>query len=213
MVLGGRPPGRVGRRPISIAKAPPGREVRWGFRRFPARLPLAWRVMSAERSNRSSSGRPSGGGRPGGGRGGRPDNRSGSQPGRQASGRWSVGSGRQMADRVAGRPATVVVGWRSRSGRPGAGRSGGGRPGDRRQSKGDKFTPKWREELDQPLTAAQQRAAEVDKRRGGPRPPRDPDADRRWAEERVTEEWIDEGSVRDVAAAAAARRLGRTAAP
>lgn len=55
------------------------------------------------------------------------------------------------------------------------------------------------------MTAAKQRAAEVDKRRGGPRPPRDPDADRRWADERVTEEWVDEGSVRDVASAAVER--------
>lgn len=47
------------------------------------------------------------------------------------------------------------------------------------------------------MTDAQKRAAEVDKRRGGPRPPIDPDRDRRWAEERVTEQWIDEGSVGD----------------
>ena len=51
------------------------------------------------------------------------------------------------------------------------------------------------------------RAQEVDQRRGGPRPPRDPDADRRWAEERITEQWIDEGSVRDVASAATERAL------
>ena len=85
-------------------------------------------------------------------------------------------------------------GGRSGSGHSGSGHSGGGQRGAGRQSKGDKFTPKWRESLDQPVTAAQKRAAEVDKRRGGPRPPRDPDADRRWAEERVTEEWIDEGA-------------------
>ncbi|NKB39859.1 MAG: tetratricopeptide repeat protein [Ilumatobacter sp.] len=96
-------------------------------------------------------------------------------------------------------------GGRSGSGHSGSGHSGSGQRGAGRQSKGDKFTPKWRESLDQPVTAAQKRAAEVDKRRGGPRPPRDPDADRRWAEERVTEEWIDEGPVREDASAAAER--------
>jgi tetratricopeptide (TPR) repeat protein len=164
--------------------------------------------MSAERSNRSSSGRPSGGGRPGGSRGGRPDSRSGSQhQGDKRTGGTRSGSGRPT-DKRGGSARTGdsrSSGGNSSSGRSGSGRPGGGRPGDRRQSKGDKFTPKWREELDRPPTAAQQRAAEVDKRRGGPRPPRDPDADRRWAEERVTEQWIDEGSVRDVAAAAAQR--------
>jgi tetratricopeptide (TPR) repeat protein len=54
------------------------------------------------------------------------------------------------------------------------------------------------------MTEARRRAAEVDKRRG-PRPEADPDRDRRWAEERVTEQWVDEGSVRDVAQAASQR--------
>lgn len=54
------------------------------------------------------------------------------------------------------------------------------------------------------MTEARRRAAEVDRRRG-PRPPADPDRDRRWADERVTEEWVDEGSVRDVARAATER--------
>ncbi len=90
-----------------------------------------------------------------------------------------------------------------------AGRGGAagrdGRSGGRAKSRGDKFAPKWKEGIDVPLTEAQKRAAEVDKRRGGPRPPIDPDRDRRWAEERVTEQWIDEGSVRDVAVAATER--------
>lgn len=147
--------------------------------------------MSAERSNRSSSGRPPRSGTSGGGRGGRPDGRSGD---RKGSGRPDGGrrnGGRSGSDRS--------------DGGGGGRRSGAGRSGERRQSRGDKFSPKWREHIDKAPTAAQQRAAEVDKRRGGPRPPRDPDADRRWAEERVTEEWIDEGSVREVAAAAAER--------
>lgn len=54
------------------------------------------------------------------------------------------------------------------------------------------------------MTEARRRAAEVDKRRG-PRPPVDPDRDQRWAEERVTEKWVDEGSVRDAAQAATQR--------
>lgn len=54
------------------------------------------------------------------------------------------------------------------------------------------------------MTEARRRAAEVDQRRG-PRPQPDPDRDRRWAEERVTEQWVDEGSVRDVAEAATQR--------
>lgn len=54
------------------------------------------------------------------------------------------------------------------------------------------------------MTEARRRAAEVDQRRG-PRPPADPDRDQRWAEERVTEQWVDEGSVRDAAEAATQR--------
>ena len=57
-----------------------------------------------------------------------------------------------------------------------------------------------------PLTTAQQRAREVDARRG-PRPPRDPEADRQRIAERTLDVWIDEGAadVRDEAAGAAAR--------
>ena len=57
-----------------------------------------------------------------------------------------------------------------------------------------------------PLTAAQQRAREVDARRG-PAPPRDPDAERQRIDERTLDVWIDEGAadVRDEAAGAAAR--------
>ena len=58
--------------------------------------------------------------------------------------------------------------------------------------------------VDEPMTEARRRAAEVDRRRG-PRPPVDPDRDQRWADERITEEWVDEGSVRDVAQAATER--------
>ncbi|MFK7916794.1 MAG: tetratricopeptide repeat protein [Ilumatobacter sp.] len=54
------------------------------------------------------------------------------------------------------------------------------------------------------MTEAKRRAAEVESRRG-PRAPIDPDRDKRWADERVTEQWVDEGSVREVASAAADR--------
>src|SRR5688572_15257952 len=56
------------------------------------------------------------------------------------------------------------------------------------------------------LTAAQQRAREVDARRG-PRAPRDPDAERQRIDERTLDVWIDEGAadVRDEAVGAAAR--------
>ena len=56
------------------------------------------------------------------------------------------------------------------------------------------------------LTTAEQRAREVAARRG-PRPPRDPDAERQRIDERTLDVWIDEGAadVRDEAAGAAAR--------
>ncbi len=58
------------------------------------------------------------------------------------------------------------------------------------------------------MTAAQRRALEVKASRG-PRTPRDPDAERRRIEDRTTEQWVDEGSVRDAALAA----TGRASAP
>jgi hypothetical protein len=174
--------------------------------------------MSAERSNRSSSSaRPGGSGgqrsgagaRSGGGRpsGGRPGSRSGGDGRSSGAGRADRGdTDRGRSDRDSRGPSGARPDGRSPSSRrPGSGRPGSGRPGERSGSRGDKFQPKWREQVEQPLTAAKKRAAEVDARRGGPRPPIDPDRDRRWADERITEEWIDEGSVREVAEAAAGR--------
>lgn len=143
--------------------------------------------MSPDRSNQSPPERRSGASGP------RSDGRPARSDGRPTRADGRAGSGRPSDKRRGGKSGDK----RSDDRRPGGARS--------KSSKGDKFSPKWREDLDRPPTAAQQRAAEVDKRRGGPRPPRDPDADRRWAEERVTEEWIDEGSVRDIASAAAQR--------
>jgi tetratricopeptide (TPR) repeat protein len=53
-------------------------------------------------------------------------------------------------------------------------------------------------------TAAERRAAEVRQTRG-PRPPRDPDAERAAIESRTVEEWIDEGALRAEASHAASR--------
>ncbi len=60
------------------------------------------------------------------------------------------------------------------------------------------------------MTEAERRAKEVRARRG-PRPPRDPADERRRIEERTTEQWIDEGSVRDAAIAATDRAAEPTA--
>lgn len=54
------------------------------------------------------------------------------------------------------------------------------------------------------MTEAERRALEVKARRA-PREPRDPDHERRKIEERTTEQWVDEGSVRRAAAGATAR--------
>lgn len=163
------------------------------FAVFRPTWPLAWSAMSPDRSNRSSSGRDAasrGRGADGGNRG-RPGQGSRGRNGRPGEASSRGEDGRPDGRRGAGKQD------RAGSGRQGRGGSGG-------KSRGDKFSPKWRERIDQPLTDAQRRAAEVDARRG-PRPPRDPESDRRWADERITEEWVDEGSVRDVARAAATR--------
>ena len=54
------------------------------------------------------------------------------------------------------------------------------------------------------MTAAEQRSREVKARRA-PRSPIDPDHERAKIEARTTEEWIDDGSVREAARAASAR--------
>ncbi len=54
------------------------------------------------------------------------------------------------------------------------------------------------------MTDADRRAKEVNARRA-PRPERDPAAERRKIEERTTERWVDEGSIRDTAVAATGR--------
>ena len=63
-----------------------------------------------------------------------------------------------------------------------------------------------------PLTAAEQRAAEVRARRP-PRTPRDPEAERAKIEGRTREEWVDEGALRAEASDAASERLPRPRRP
>jgi tetratricopeptide (TPR) repeat protein len=63
-----------------------------------------------------------------------------------------------------------------------------------------------RSHSDRPFTAAERRALEVRALRA-PRAPVDPDHERAKIEARTTEEWIDEGSVREAAQAASARAV------
>lgn len=94
-----------------------------------------------------------------------------------------------------------------RSGGRSGGRSDGrgGRPGGRRDA---------RVERPEPRTEAERRAAEVRATRGPRRTPRTEEGERAKIEQRTTEEWIDEGSVRAEAAAATARAAGgRTRRP
>ncbi len=92
----------------------------------------------------------------------------------------------------------------NRTGRPApgatSGRKGGGKPGGRPGSskRGDDRRPP------RPQTEAERRAAEVRARRA-PRAPRDPELERQRIEERSTEQWIDEGSVRRAATGATRR--------
>ena len=62
------------------------------------------------------------------------------------------------------------------------------------------------------MTEAERRSKAVKERRA-PRPPQDPDIERRKIEERTTEQWIDEGSVRREATGAARRGAGDSASP
>lgn len=116
---------------------------------------------------------------------------------------------------------------RARPGRPGkpAGRRGG-RDGGRGDGRGDgrgasrssgrgpssgRSRGRRDERLErEPRTEAERRAAAVRASRGPRRTPRSEDGDRAKIEARTTEEWIDEGSVRDEAVAATTRAAGRS---
>lgn len=94
-----------------------------------------------------------------------------------------------------------------RDGRPpkrgssGPSRSGKGRPPS---SRGPKQGQRRDGRADKPLTEAEKRSIEV-KRRRAPRTPRDPELERAKIEGRSTEQWIDEGSIRDAASGATKR--------
>jgi tetratricopeptide (TPR) repeat protein len=126
------------------------------------------------------SGRSSG---PSDGRSGsRSDSRSGSRSTGKPSGSGARGGSARSDGRSGGRPDS-----RGGRGRPDA------RPGARRDGRPAR-----------PQTEAERRSLEVKSRRL-PREPRDPDLERQRIEERTTEQWIDEGSVRRAASGASRR--------
>ncbi len=98
-----------------------------------------------------------------------------------------------------GRPSGAKPGARSGGkGRSGSGEGRSNRPDSRNN-------PRLR--VNKPLTEAERRSKAVKARRA-PRAPQDPDIERRKIEERTTEQWIDEGSVRREATSAARRAAG-----
>jgi tetratricopeptide (TPR) repeat protein len=127
---------------------------------------------------------------------------SGSGTGRGTGGGNGPGAGAGKGDGRSGRSSGG--GGRSGSG-GGTGRPGSGRPGRSRTSEPYQRRSK-------PLTEAERRAAEVKARRP-PRTPRDPELERQRIEDRTTEQWIDEGSVRREASDAAKRASGADARP
>jgi hypothetical protein len=145
--------------------------------------------MSRESS--SSSSRSSGGG-------------GGSKNGRSNGGRSSDGrSGGRSGGGGSG-------GGRSDDRRGGSGKKGGGYKGrDSGRSAGRYDSRSTRPS--RPLTEAEKRSKEVKSRRA-PREPRNPDIERQQIEDRTTEVWIDEGSVRD-AALGATERAGAVTGP
>ena len=152
---------------------------------------------------RSGSGRGAGGRSTGGNRG------TGGRTGRSGDGRRSDG---RRDGRDDGRPSS------GRGGRPGGtrgadkrgsdGRRGGERSGRRADDRGDRTYGR-----PEPRTEAERRAAEVRKTRGPRRTPQTPESERAKIEGRETEEWIDEGSVRDEAVAATQRAVGGRSRP
>jgi hypothetical protein len=127
------------------------------------------------------------------------------------SSRPSGGSGRSKSSRSGG--------GHSSSDRSGGSRSGGSRGSSRSDDRrgGSRKNSRSRDDRgsrgggdsrstrpSRPLTEAEKRARDVKARRP-PREPRDPSIERQQIEDRTTEVWIDEGSVRDAAVDAAAR--------
>ena len=110
----------------------------------------------------------------------RPPRRDDSRRPDDRSGRPGGKSGGKSGGKPSGKPS-------GRSGGKPGGRSGG-KPGGRPR----------------PQTEAERRAQDVRARRA-PREPRNPELERQRIEERTTEQWVDEGSVRRAAAGATAR--------
>lgn len=91
-------------------------------------------------------------------------------------------------------------------GRSGGSRQGGGTRG--RPPSGKRSAGQRREEYGgrpEPRTEAERRAEQVRKTRGPRRTERTPDREREQIEARETEQWVDEGSVRDAAVGATLR--------
>jgi tetratricopeptide (TPR) repeat protein len=145
-----------------------------------------------------------------------PDDRR-SRPGRPGK----PPAGRNQSGRP-GRPGRPSGGGQRDASRGGSGRgrpaSGardggrdGGRGGSRRPPAGRRDA---RVEREEPRTEAERRAAEVRATRGPRRTPRTEEGERAKIEQRTTEQWIDEGSIRAEATAATARAAGgRTRRP
>ena len=172
---GGRKPARGGPTGSSRSDGPSSRSSRPG---------------GSKPGGSRSDGHSSRGSRPGGSKTG------GSKPGRpgtrKSSGPRAGGDRTDRADRTAddrGPRRGTGGGKRSTTGRPPRGRAAD--------------QPR-REPRPEPRTEAERRAAEVRARRA-PRKPVDPSVEREKIEQRQTEQWIDEGSIRAEAQAATAR--------
>jgi hypothetical protein len=126
------------------------------------------------------------------------------------SSRPSGGSGRSKSSRSGSDRSSSGRSGGSRSGGSrGSGRSDDRRGGSRENGRRDDRDSRGRGDSrstrpSRPLTEAEKRARDVKARRA-PREPRDPSIEQQQIEDRTTEVWIDEGSVRDAAVDAAAR--------
>ena len=140
-------------------------------------------------------------GKPSGGSASRSQRDGGRPTGEQRYGRSDGGGS------ASGRPA-LAGGGRSGPPRPGIGRSNASVPraGGGRSEGGERWV------RPEPTTDAERRAAEVRSTRGPRRTEVTEDTIREKIESRETEEWIDEGSIRDAAERAVARG-SQTAAP
>jgi len=145
---------------------------------------------------RSTGAKPSGS-RSGGSKSGPP--RSGAKSGAARSSDSRPGGSKP------GRPAgRKPSGPRAGDDRAGRSPSGPKRSGSSRAARGHAAEAPRRAPRPEPRTEAERRAAEVRAKRP-PRKPVDPSVERQKIEDRQTERWIDEGSIRAEAAAATAR--------